>query len=150
MAQSTERIINGKKYDIENARYLGQWDNGLYHGADLEWLCITLYRNEGGDCFLYVEGNDGEELREQYGEHNYDGEIIIPVTEEKAREWALCHLSGNQNLRIFGIACKNRKPLVTWIDSDIMKRANAFMHDTDYTVQDIFTAGVEALEKKTI
>jgi len=150
MAQSTERIINGKQYDIETAQFLGQWDNGYYHRTDLEWFCMTLHRKEDGEYFLLVEGNDYEELRAQYGKHFYDGEIIIPVTEEKAREWALCYLTENQNLRIFGVVYQDRKQIVTWVDKSIKNRANALIHDKDYTIQEIIAAGVEALENKAI
>ena len=148
MAQSTERIINGKQYDIETAKCLGGWDNGYSHETDIEWYSANLYRKESGEYFLYVDGNDTDELQALYGKHYHDNLIYIPLAEKEAQEWAKCYLTERHILQIFGVACNDRKQIITWVCRDIKNRVNSLVHDKNYTIQDIIAAGVEALEKR--
>ena len=46
-----KKIINGKKYDTETAKWLGDYWNGL-GGNDFKKLFETLYQKKTGDYFL--------------------------------------------------------------------------------------------------
>ena len=97
-----KKIINGKLYNTETAKKLGDWESdqdyrGLYHEEEV------LYRNKAGNYFLYGYGGAGSKYSQQIGVNEWSsGESILPLEEEDARKWAEAHLDGNEYEMIFG------------------------------------------------
>lgn len=67
-----KKIIKNKVYDTTTAKKLG------------DWFCNTLYQKRTGEFFLHGD------------------EKIIPVSYEKARQWAEEHLDADDYISIFG------------------------------------------------
>lgn len=82
------KVIRGKLYDTEKAKEVGSWSNGAWNN---DYFRSTLYRKRTGEYFRC----------DQFGEYNFD-EVIEPVTFEQAREWAECHLDGDEYIAEFG------------------------------------------------
>lgn len=80
------KIINGKAYDTETAKFLASRDNGV-SPTDFSYTEETLYIKKTGEYFLYGESNaNGKYSRLEYGMY-CGGENIIPLTKEEAMEW---------------------------------------------------------------
>lgn len=96
-----KKIINGKKYDTDTAREVGYAETGdsneLYH-----WTCETLYCKRTGEYFLHGEGGGMTRYAERIGDNWTSGETIIPLTLDKAQEWAEENLSVEEYEREFG------------------------------------------------
>lgn len=97
-----KKIINGKLYDTGTAKELGSWDNGLYTN-DLNYVCETLYKKRTGELFLLGEGGAATNYSERCGTDNWRGSsFIIPLSFDKAKEWAEKHLDADVYQEIFG------------------------------------------------
>jgi len=88
-----KKIIGGKLYDTETAKKLAGYCNGR---SDFSRCVERLYRKRTGEYFLYGTGGPTS----AYGYAG--GEKIIPLSEEKAREWAEDRLDGDEYEAIFG------------------------------------------------
>ena len=97
-----KKHINGKMYDTDTAKCIGQWDNGRY-GRDLDACEESLFRKRTGEFFLYGSGGPMSKYSVSRGNNNWSGgEQIIPLSWQSAREWAEEHLDGDQYETIFG------------------------------------------------
>lgn len=80
--------IDNKRYNIDKAKLIAVWDNGLC-AWDFDFLREMLYRKKTGEFFLYGVGG----ARTKYqavdgdGKSSIGGEEIVPLTEEAAKEW---------------------------------------------------------------
>jgi hypothetical protein len=94
-------IIKGKKYDTETAEFLGS-DSHLWPN-DLDFWKEELYRKKTGEFFLYGEGGARSKYGKEVSTNSWSGsETIIPLTEDRARNWAENHLSVEKYEEIFG------------------------------------------------
>lgn len=87
-----EKVIGGKKYDTETARYIDCWGNGMT-GSD--YIRADLYCKRTGEYFVAT----------QYCEYANDlfyAERITPLTYDEAREWAEKHLDDDVYQAEFG------------------------------------------------
>jgi hypothetical protein len=96
-----KKIINGKKYDTETAKCVGDWDNG-YGCGDFQHVEERLYRKRTGEFFLHGEGGPMSIYAESCGDGFCGGEKIIPLSESEAKEWAENHLDCDEYEKIFG------------------------------------------------
>lgn len=97
-----KKIINGKKYDTDTATEVGYWSNGFGY-RDFSWMEETLYRKKTGEFFLHGEGGPMTGYAEQCGGNGWcSGERIIPMTEEKAKEWAERRMDVDEYEALFG------------------------------------------------
>ena len=96
-----KKIINGKRYDTESAQLLAEWDNG-YGTNDFKYCAENLYRKKTGEYFLYGEGGALTIYAEDRGNMKCDGESIMPVSAEGARDWVEAHCDGDKYEEIFG------------------------------------------------
>lgn len=95
-----KKIINGRQYDTDKARYLGG-DNG---GKDFSRWSEALYQKRTGEFFIYGEGGPMTRYAVATGENNWKGGAkIIPLSYDKAREWAEAHLSADTYGEIFDL-----------------------------------------------
>lgn len=97
-----KKIINGKLYDTETAKKLGDWDNGLYT-SDLNYVCETLYKKRTGEFFLLGEGGAATNYSERVGSNDWCyGYAIMPMSFDEAQKWAEKHLDADVYQDIFG------------------------------------------------
>lgn len=96
-----KKIINGKRYDTATAKAVGE--AGYSHRGDFSYWAETLYRKNTGEYFLYGEGGPMSRYAVTTGQNEWSGgEKIMPLTIEKAMEWAEENLDGDDYEAIFG------------------------------------------------
>lgn len=96
-----KKIINGKIYDTNTAKELGDYYNG-YAKNDFNYICETLYRKKTGEFFVLGEGGANTKYCSRTGDSWSAGAAIIPISYENAREWAEEHLGAEEYQEIFG------------------------------------------------
>lgn len=96
-----KKIINNRVYDTSTAQKLGEWDNG-YYTSDFPFCAETLFRKRTGEYFLFGEGHAMSKYASHSGNNSGWGEKIIPMSYEKAQQWAEEHLNADDYIRIFG------------------------------------------------
>lgn len=97
-----KKIINGRKYDTETAKYLGGWCNGL-SCSDFSYCSEDLYRKKNGEFFLYGDGGAQSRYSKMYEDGSIGGGYgIIPLTLERAKRWAESKLTCDKYEEIFG------------------------------------------------
>ena len=97
-----KKIINNRKYDTETARKVGFACNNVSY-SDFNWWEETLFCKRTGEYFLYGEGGPMSRYAESQGDNSWGfGNAIIPLTFNKAREWAEAHLTTDEYEAEFG------------------------------------------------
>ena len=96
-----KRIVGGKKYDTDTAKYVGS--DAYSTPGDFNWWEEALYRKKTGEFFLCAAGGPATCYARRSGQNEWSsGEEIIPFTNEEAKEWVEKHLSGDKYEEIFG------------------------------------------------
>ena len=80
-------IIEGKRYNTETARKVGNYYNGLGSG-DFRNVDEDLYVTKSGNYFLAGEGGAMTKYAKGNGNTTWGSSKIIPMTKEEAFEWA--------------------------------------------------------------
>lgn len=83
----TKKIINGKLYDTETAKFIGYYDNGC-GGRDFRHMSEELYLKKTGEFFQLGEGGPLSKYSEERGNNTCGISKIIPLTENEAKKWA--------------------------------------------------------------
>lgn len=97
-----KKIINGKKYDTETAKWIGGRTNGLYSN-DLYYFSEDLYQKRTGELFLYGEGGPGSKYSSPCGAGWTCGdEVIIPFSLKEAKKWGEKYLNVDVYESLFG------------------------------------------------
>ena len=97
-----KKIINGKVYDTATAQCVGEWSNP-YTRRDFNWVEETLYRKRTGEFFIFGEGGPRSQYAKEVGMRQWsNGERIMPLTWDEAREWAEEKLSADEYEQAFG------------------------------------------------
>lgn len=96
-----KKIINGKLYNTDTAKRLGEWVNDITD--NLHWVSETLYQKQRGEFFLHGEGGPGSKYAEPSGQGSWSsGEKIIPLSYDAAQAWAEEYLDANAYQSTFG------------------------------------------------
>lgn len=96
------KVIDGKMYDTDTAKLVGEWDNREY-GNDFKFVEELLYQKKTGEFFLYGHGGAMSKYCKQAGNNSWIGSSqIIPLTFKAAKEWSEEHLSADEYEAIFG------------------------------------------------
>lgn len=96
-----KKIIGGRKYDTDTAALIGEWSDG--YPRDFRYECETLYRKRTGEYFLHGEGGAMSKYAVSHGDNSWGGgEEIIPLSYDRAREWAEKHLDADDYEAAFG------------------------------------------------
>lgn len=96
-----KRIINGKLYNTETAKKVGEWSNNLSY-SDHTYCEEALYRKITGEFFLYGKSGAAGRYSKYYGNMRGSGEDIIPLTESEAKKWTENHLDAERYIELFG------------------------------------------------
>lgn len=97
-----KKIINGRKYDTETAKLVGEWAN-MHYVTDLNYESESLYVKRNGEYFLLGEGNARSRYAKPCGDGNWIGAWeITPLTYDAARRWAEEHLDADEYEAVFG------------------------------------------------
>lgn len=140
-----KKIINGKLYDTDKARYLG--GDSYSNSRDFHHWTEELYVKRTGEYFLYGEGGPMTKYAETIGQNQWSGgEKIMPMSMEAAREWAEEHLSAELYAEIFGMPDEDAEPVAlnVMIDAGLMAQVRAKAAEDGASL----TATVAALLKK--
>lgn len=99
-----KKIIDGKKYDTETAKQVGEtWSPAGFGPSDFEWYEETLYRKRTGEYFLCGQGGPMSRYAEAYGQSGWaGGERIMPLTYTEAKDWAEQHMDADAYISAFG------------------------------------------------
>ena len=92
---SMAKIIKGKRYNTGSAIAVGYWYSKFPNDCYTE----TLYRKKTGEYFLHRTGNNLGYTADGASCH---GELIIPLSNEVARQWAKEKISADGYEMEFG------------------------------------------------
>ena len=94
--------IDGKEYDTDTAKCVGSYKNTPYHN-DANFYEEMLYRKKTGEFFLYGQGNTASKYAEVRADRmRSPGEIIIPLTEDEAKNWVEQYGDVDTYIELFG------------------------------------------------
>lgn len=140
-----KKIINGKRYDTETAKLVGEASNS--NRTDFRYWSEELYQKITGEFFLYGVGGAASKYNRAVGQNEWTGgEEIRPLNLKEAQEWAEKYLDGDEYEEIFGAIEEDKTQISTWILDSVKKEAEALRED-GYTLADIFTAGTRSLKQ---
>ena len=97
-----KKIVKRKMYDTETATCVGKdmFGADIYAGYWIE----RLYRKHNGEFFLYCEGGPKSKYgRLEPGIGYIEGEMIIPMSVEEAKDWTEQHLDAEEYISLFGL-----------------------------------------------
>ena len=96
-----KKIINGRMYNTETAKMVGEWNNGRY--GDFGYCSESLYQKKTGEFFLYGEGGPMSKYVVSCGSNSWGGgEMITPLNEKEAKQWSEHHITADEYENIFG------------------------------------------------
>lgn len=97
-----KKIINGKMYNTETAEEIGIFVNNLDY-TNFNHFSETLYRKRTGEFFIHGKGGPMTKYAEIVGQNSWcEGEKIIPMSFDTARQWAEEHLDADEYESAFG------------------------------------------------
>lgn len=91
-----KKVINRKTYNTETAEVLAINDNGQLVDS-FYYVCERLYRKDDGEYFLHCRGGAGTHYARHYSNRcSTAGEAIVPMTEDRAKEWLKCNYNNQK------------------------------------------------------
>lgn len=121
-----KKIINGRIYDTDTARDLGQDSHS--HPGDFHYWHEVLYQKRTGEFFLWGEGGPMSHYARSIDQNSWSGgEKIMPLTAANARKWAEEHLDADDYESIFGLPSED-DARVAWslhVPADVDAKARA-------------------------
>lgn len=105
-----KKIINGKKYDTETARLVGEYSNG-YALSDFNHVTEELYQKRTGEYFIHGEGGAMSRYAEPYpGGGWQSGERVMPISYAEAQTWVEQYLDADAYEAEFGEVSEDAAP----------------------------------------
>lgn len=95
-------IIRGRKYNTETAEMVAEYATYDRRKSDLSYYEEELYKKKTGEFFLHGMGGPMTKYAVAVGNAYSDGEKIIPLTEEQAKEWVERYMDAEDYEEIFG------------------------------------------------
>lgn len=130
------KVINGRTYNTETSKCIGQWSNGRYTN-DFNYCSEDLFKNTKGAYFLVGEGGPLSKYAVSYGNETSGSKELIPMTAEEAQAWAEEKLTGEEVEAEFGVQeeaapsdLTTRERVNLTLDSEIMARLRKHSADT--------------------
>ena len=96
-----KKIINGKKYDTETAKFIDDFSNNLSID-DFKYFYEGLYKKRTGEFFLEFEGGALSKYSQWSGNGYCGGSGIVPLSLDEAKKWVENHLSVSDYEDVFG------------------------------------------------
>jgi hypothetical protein len=84
------KVIDGKRYDTDQAQLVASWDNGQNRG-DFKRYEEDLYRTKKGNWFVHKAGGPMTHMAVQRGNGYGGSQEIEPIAEDEAFEWMQDH-----------------------------------------------------------
>lgn len=140
-----KKIIGGKKYDTETARFIGE--DGFSNQRDFNHWSEDLYQKRTGEFFLYGEGGPLSRYAEVTGQNEWSGgEKIIPLSYDSAREWAEKHLDADDYESVFGEITEDdsKRPLTVSIQTEVFEMLNRMSAESGKTKSEIVENALRA------
>ena len=126
-----KKIINGKIYNTQTAKCVGEWSNGHFT-SDFYYCEENLHRKRTGEYFLHGKGGARSKYASRSGNSSGWDEAIIPMTIEEAKVWAEENLDGDEYEKIFGVVEEpDTTTRINWtLDIDIVEDLRQRTADT--------------------
>ena len=141
-----KKIINGKRYDTETARLIGE--ASYSNRTDFNYWSEELYQKRTGEFFIYGEGGPASKYSRATGQNQRSGgEKIIPLTIQEARAWAEKYLDADEYEQLFEVE-EDKTLISAWIPDSVKADADK-LREQGHTLADIFAWGVEALKEES-
>lgn len=138
------KVINGKRYDTETAKKIGEYAN-TYDYSNFNFVCEELYIKRTGEFFLYAEGGPMSEYAVYDGNNNWSsGCKIIPLSIEEAKEWAEKNLDADDYEKYFEIEEDGNIAFSLLIPENLYNKLKNESEKTKKTMKDII---IKSLEK---
>ena len=97
-----KKIIDGKMYNTETAKEIGNWSNNSSYN-DFSYCEETVYRKKTGEFFLRGEGGAMSRYARDCSDNTSGyGRRIVPIDLERAKEWVERHCSTETYEELFG------------------------------------------------
>lgn len=95
-----KKRINGMTYDTDTAHAIASYSNGQPESTIIH-LSETLYHTESGEYFLHGKGGALTCYAKVYQSRcNRAGEVIIPMSEDRAIAWAKDYTNRGASIHI--------------------------------------------------
>lgn len=95
------KVIEGKRYDTETAKFLGAAYSDL-SPTDFGYWEEELYRTKSGNYFLHGVGGPMSQYAVHAGNSSSGGAVIKPYSMAQAQRWAEDNLTADEYESIFG------------------------------------------------
>lgn len=97
-----KKIIGGKRYNTETAKYIG---SGFANCGvtDFKYFEEDLYQKKTGEFFLHGKGGPASKYAKEFDGSMWGDEKIIPISLEEARAWGEKYLSTDEYEEVFEV-----------------------------------------------
>ena len=140
-----KKIIDGKKYDTETARFLGSYEYS--YRSQFEWYREDLYQKKTGEFFIYGEGHAASKYAVSEGRNCgwSGGEKIIPMSADSAREWAEKYLEAEEYEKIFGevVEDDSKRAVNLYLPTALVERLRRQATEQGVSLSDYIAARLE-------
>lgn len=97
-----KKYINNRLYDTDTAFEIDTYEN-RYYDFDCRYIKETLYQKQNGEFFLFGQGGSWTKYRQPHKRGGFCGSaVIVPLSIDKAKEWAKAHLTPEGYILTFG------------------------------------------------
>jgi hypothetical protein len=135
------QIINGKRYDINRATILYNWNNRKLE-SDPDYLSESLYRKKTGEYFLYGIGGANTRYGVWEGVTGRAGYKIMPLTPAEARLWVESHATADEYAEIFSVS--EKAPMrFNSVSPEIRQKMERIREETGKTLTEIFEEAIK-------
>lgn len=137
------KVLGGSMYDTETAKFLGFCEYG--RPGDFNHYSERLYRTKSGKYFIYGEGGARTRYAGRSGDLWTDGELIDPVTEDVAKQWAEKELTGDEYEAAFGDVVEDTAQISATIKTELKEKFDAKKKERGMTTVDLLSDMIEIL-----
>lgn len=141
-----KKIIEGKKYDTETAKCIGEWwnNNDVRNFSHVE---ETLYQKRTGEFFIFGVGGPSSKYARSEGQNSWTGgEKIIPVSYPRAKAWAEEKLTVEEFERAFGEVSEGEDDtIVVKVPAAIGAKVRSYAAEHDMSLKDVVIKMTESL-----
>ena len=133
-------------YDTKTAKLLGFCEHGR-PGDFNHYYREELYRTKSGKYFVYGEGGARTQYAGRSGDIWTDGELINPVSEDAAKQWAEKELTGDEYEAAFGdvVDAEDTTQISATIKTELKEKFDAKKKERGMTTVELLSDMIESL-----